>query len=71
MYSTTLFKYMHTIGFEAWRSFNLGLRDYDIQFDVRIAFRLLPIHPSGFNLLGFHNIDICLPFGRAISCAKF
>ena len=46
------------------------------RLDIKSAFRLLPIHPSDFDLLGFQiqgkvYIDMCLPFGCAISCAKF
>jgi len=46
------------------------------KMDVKSAFRLLPIHPSDFELLGFklegcYYFDKCLPFGCAISCALF
>ena len=44
--------------------------------DVKSAFRLLPIHPDDFELLGFkfcgkYFIDKCLPMGAARSCALF
>lgn len=44
--------------------------------DVRSAFRLLPISPTDFDLLGFKindqfYFDKCLPFGASISCALF
>ncbi|XP_062578413.1 uncharacterized protein LOC134240321 isoform X1 [Saccostrea cucullata] len=41
--------------------------------DVKSAFRLIPIYPGDFDLLGFsedglYYIDKCLPMGCAISC---
>lgn len=44
--------------------------------DIKSAFRLLPIHPSGFNSLGFHFdnqyfFDKCLPMGFTLSCFYF
>lgn len=44
--------------------------------DIANAFRLLPIRPEDFPLLGFHfnnkyYIDKCLPFGCSIACATF
>lgn len=44
--------------------------------DIANAFRLLPICPEDFPLLGFHfkdnfYIDKCLPFGYSIACASF
>ncbi|XP_041464356.1 uncharacterized protein LOC121415240 [Lytechinus variegatus] len=44
--------------------------------DIKSAFRLLPVHPSDFELLGFcvdgeYFYDKCLPMGCAISCAHF
>ncbi|XP_029454007.1 uncharacterized protein LOC115089819 [Rhinatrema bivittatum] len=44
--------------------------------DIESAFRLLPIHPSCFHLLGFqfrgkYYFDKCLPMGCSISCAYF
>lgn len=46
------------------------------KMDLKSAFRLLPIHPSDFCLLGikfqdFYYFDKCLPFGCALSCALF
>ena len=46
------------------------------KIDIKSAFRLLPVHPTDFNLLGFqfdgkYYFDKCLPFGRSISCATF
>ncbi|KAK3086984.1 hypothetical protein FSP39_000036 [Pinctada imbricata] len=46
------------------------------KMDVQSAFRLIPIHPDDFSLLGFHfrgsyYIDKCLPFGCSISCSIF
>lgn len=44
--------------------------------DVEAAFRLLPVHPDSFRLLGFcwegqFYVDCCLPMGCSISCAYF
>ena len=44
--------------------------------DIKNAFRLLPIHPGDFELLGFkfrneYYIDKCLPMDCSISCAIF
>lgn len=46
------------------------------KMDLKSAFRLLPIHPSDFCLLGIkfqdcYYFDKCLPFGCALSCALF
>lgn len=46
------------------------------RLDVKSAFRLLPVHPSDFQLLGYKindyiYIDKCMPFGCSVSCAKF
>lgn len=44
--------------------------------DIKSAFRLLPIHPDGFNSLGFqfegkYFFDKCLPMGCSVSCFYF
>lgn len=44
--------------------------------DIKNAFRLLPIYPGDFELLGIYingayYIDKCLPFGCSISCKIF
>ncbi|XP_067318612.1 uncharacterized protein [Anolis sagrei] len=44
--------------------------------DIQSAFRLLPVHPDDFNLLGFKfnglwYFDKAMPMGCAISCAAF
>ena len=44
--------------------------------DIKSAFRLLPVHPSDFQLLGLRIMgnfffDKCLPMGCSISCALF
>lgn len=44
--------------------------------DIKSAFRLLPIIPSGFNSLGFYfndsfYFDKCLPMGYTLSCFYF
>ena len=44
--------------------------------DIKSAFRLLPVHPGDFDLLGIefqgnYYIDKCLPMGSSISCATF
>ncbi|XP_053547443.1 uncharacterized protein LOC128639207 isoform X2 [Bombina bombina] len=46
------------------------------KLDIESAFRLLPIHPASFYLMGcFFNghyyVDRCLPMGCSISCAYF
>lgn len=55
---------------------NLGPGAQIACLDIKSAFRLLPIHMSEFELLGFKIqdmifIDKCLPFGCSVSCAKF
>ena len=44
--------------------------------DISDAFRLIPLHPSNYNLTGFHWknsywVDLCLPMGCASSCKIF
>ncbi|XP_070608807.1 uncharacterized protein [Erythrolamprus reginae] len=44
--------------------------------DIKSAFRLLPIHPDDFELLGFHfeggyYVDRALPMGCSVSCSLF
>ena len=44
--------------------------------DIKSAFRLLPVHPDDFNLLGFtfdgsFYYDKCMPMGCSISCVTF
>ncbi|MES9905170.1 MAG: reverse transcriptase domain-containing protein, partial [Sedimenticola sp.] len=44
--------------------------------DIKSAFRLLPVSPQDFELLGFqfdnkYYFDKCLPFGCSLSCALF
>lgn len=46
------------------------------KIDLKSAFRLLPIHPSDFELLGFRLNDMfffdkCLPMGCSVSCSLF
>ncbi|XP_056008909.1 uncharacterized protein LOC130051257 [Ostrea edulis] len=46
------------------------------KIDLSSAFRLLPIHPSDFALLGMcirdqYYFDMCMPFGCAIACSTF
>lgn len=46
------------------------------KMDIKSAFRLIPVHPDDFDLLGFKigenfYIDKCLPMGCSISCAVF
>ena len=54
----------------------LGKGAMAARLDIKSAFRLLPIHPSEFELLGykiqeFYFVDKCLPFGCSISCSLF
>lgn len=44
--------------------------------DIKSAFRLLPVHPDDYHLLGFkldgyYYFDRCMPFGAKSSCANF
>lgn len=44
--------------------------------DIKLAFRLLPVHPEDFELLSFcfdgeFYVDRTLPMGCSISCAAF
>ena len=44
--------------------------------DVESAFRIVPIHPTDYHLLGFtfdgqYYYDMCLPMGCSISCSIF
>lgn len=46
------------------------------KFDIESAFRLLPVRPRDFELLGFqfdgkYYFDKCMPFGCSISCSTF
>ena len=46
------------------------------KMDIKAAFRLLPVYPGDFNLLGFkidsvYFIDKCMPMGCSISCSTF
>ena len=53
-----------------------GNGSFLIKVDIKSAFRLLPIHPMDFPLLGMEFqgkffVDKCLPFGLSLSCALF
>lgn len=55
---------------------NLGKGAFIGKRDIKSAFRLLPIFPGDFDLLGFkfqgnYFIDKCLPMGCSISCKVF
>ena len=54
----------------------LGSNAQIAKMDISNAFRLLPIRPEDFALLGFkfldkYYVDKCLPMGCGISCALF
>jgi len=54
----------------------LGPEAMLVKVDIQSAFRLLPIHPDDFGLLGMYHdgqfyVDKALPFGCSISCALF
>lgn len=54
----------------------LGLKSFMGKADIKSAFRLLPVHPVDFDLLGMcidgkFYYDRCMPMGCAISCAMF
>ena len=53
-----------------------GAGSYLFKVDIKSAFRLIPIHPDDFPLLGMifqgqFYVDKCLPFGLSVSCALF
>ena len=55
---------------------NLGQGVFLVKLDIESAFRLLPVHPDDFSLLGMQHqgryfVDKALPFGCASSCAIF
>lgn len=55
---------------------SLGKATLLCKIDLSSAFRLLPIHPSDFCLLGMciqgkFYIDKCMPFGCSIACSTF
>ena len=55
---------------------DLGQGSFLTKIDIQSAFRLLPIHPKDFRLLGMSHldkyyVDKTLPFGCSISCAHF
>lgn len=54
----------------------LGHKALLAKMDIKSAFRLLPIHPTAFNSLGFYfndhcYFDKCLPMGCLLSCRYF
>lgn len=54
----------------------LGTGTHLIKVDIKAAFRLLPLHPDDFSLMGMKHkdtyfVDKALPFGCSISCALF
>ena len=54
----------------------LGKNCFMAKTDVRSAFRILPIHPNDYHLLGFswkgfYYYDKCVPFGASSSCRLF
>lgn len=55
---------------------NLGKNALIAKMDIKSAFRLLPVHPSDFCLLGFmignkYYIDLNMPMGASVSCFTF
>ena len=55
---------------------NLGVNALIGNKDIKSMFRLLPIYPGDFDLLGFKLgpyfcIDKCLPMGYSESCSLF
>ena len=56
--------------------FSLGKNALMAKRDIKSAFRLLPIHPDDFHLLGIkvddqYYIDVMLPMGLSLSCSLF
>ncbi|KAJ1095838.1 hypothetical protein NDU88_000988 [Pleurodeles waltl] len=46
------------------------------KIDIEAAFRLLPVHPEDYHLLGFqfngdYFFDKCMPMGCSVSCSYF
>ena len=55
---------------------SMGQGSFLFKIDIRSAFRLLPLHPADFSLMGMKHdnayyVDKALPFGCATSCAIF
>lgn len=55
---------------------SLGPGSFSSKTDIEDAFRLVPVHPSDHELLGFffqgqYFYDRCLPMGASSSCAIF
>ena len=55
---------------------NFGPGCFLAKSDIKSAFRIIPIHPSDYHLLGFkwegkYYFDKCLPMGAASSCSIF
>ena len=53
-----------------------GRGSFLFKIDIQSAFRLMPIHPDDFPLLGMSHlkkyyVDKCLPFGLSVSCKVF
>ena len=53
-----------------------GAGSYIAKCDIEKAFRILPLHPSSYHLMGFkwrgaYYYDKCLPMGCSISCRFF
>ena len=54
----------------------IGQGAYLAKTDIKSAFRLLPVHPDSYHLLGFYfdgayYFDKCMPMGLSISCQLF
>ena len=54
----------------------LGVGCFMAKIDIKSAFRIIPIHPRDYSLLGIkwadkYNFDRCLPMGCSSSCAIF
>ena len=55
---------------------SMGPRCYLAKTDIQSAFRIVPVHPQDYPLLGFtwkdsYYYDKCLPMGCASSCSIF
>ena len=55
---------------------SIGPRCYMAKTDIKSAFRIIPVQPSDYHLLGFYwnegyYFDRCLPMGCSSSCAIF
>ena len=59
-----------------WIIYQSGRGSTLAKTDIKSAFRIIPVHPSNYQLLGFKwkgnwYVDHCLPMGCSSSCRIF